>query len=211
MCKILITIIIIVEFLTFNNNHSRGIAKAIKSNFTKLVKSTDSIYLSGKTITRFEYGYEDLQHKIAGKDSQLLKVILDSGSLEILTPEKVQKMLKPYQIRILGDSEFERVKVPNPLFSEKELAVVQKVNHLNDSLVSYPEAKDSFGYRDLFGKEQMLMGDRNFKSYLEKKERAVKKLLMFPPIVVYKNYVLITIVSFNSFTNSNYSVRILSI
>lgn len=174
--------------------------------FVSLSRHSDSIYLADTVYASLAFDYEELKTHIYEKDTALLKAMIDSGSKEIISPYVIQSLLLPYKVRILTRKEFSKIEMPEPRFDREELLVLDEV----DSLQSYINfnSPDSLAFKPLYSRETKLMQSKPFKSYIQKIERARKRMMFFCPFLRFRGYILMVMIYYNSYTNSATIARI---
>jgi hypothetical protein len=187
-------------------DRKKSLRKELKKVYKMVSRDADSIFLADTIISDYKFDYEELRQHILVKDTQLLRVIIDSGRIVVYTATEIQELLAPYKVNRISYSAFFSVHNSVAHFSKREISVSNKV----DSLDAYNNSQlnDSITIQGPELEERKLMQKSSFKNYLKKLERSRTRLMIFTPFIIYQNNALIVMIYEHSMTNSTSIVRI---
>lgn len=188
----------------FTPDQGTHIAHALDSLYRSLSARIDTIYLAD-----FIDDKPDREHNTYGyPNDELLKKLIDSGVVEIVSPLQIKQWLLPHKVAIIGPKEFAAIKMPPLILTRPEKRAIRKWDRLvrrwtdKDLAMSkkYPSEQDLYAskeytlnYEKYRRQDSLLRASKYYRSADIKRAKNVKRRLIFHPFLRYKDHLLMVV------------------
>jgi len=159
------------------------ISDTLNSLYRYLSATVDTIYLADFITDAPDRDYSDYGYPDEGTQ---LRSLLDSGVVEIATPQQIQQWLLPSKVALSGMKKFLEIKMPPMALTRQERRIRKKQNRV---WLKYGD--DHADIKKLQWQDSVLRENKYARSADLKFTKCFKRLMIFGPLLRYKDRVLI--------------------